>query len=451
MAADGTSGLSDTGVSMRALLPISGQENRSSIHRYEGFSQVFDTRVVCVRPNITNLEVRFDSSLPVLHGNMSIPSDLEDIATASRVYGNDYNEFFCQISVATSPGFGSFMYHPSDWKMTVCQFDRGAGNLQPIFLKPNASNPLYWNKVFLQKSYLLMNFTGSLTSYTSAVPDLVGTLDPIVSPVYLGRLFNDSIPGLTRQNRADWVDLYRTNGNYTQAEMGTRLSLSLCFSAFQARPLNISASSPAPLVEPRYRYDSESGLINFDDVRKQIITSSGSLEDRGVLALAPQNWSVAWDGKYPYFHWMDVDSLLVMEKVGGTRTIHLVDRMDPSSARADVSIGGLLLDVLRSGSTTAEAVQSMLMATLESRYQDYFFSKGGTAMEGQSNFSAQRANFIAVQIPGGQGYRANQAAGPTQSYLLVMSFIIVHSTIVCIIVVWYLKGMLSIVPNASER
>lgn len=66
VAADGTSGVSDTGITMRAFLPITGQENRTFIHRYEGMSRVFDTRVVCVRPNITDLKVSGDSSRPIL-------------------------------------------------------------------------------------------------------------------------------------------------------------------------------------------------------------------------------------------------------------------------------------------------------------------------------------------------------------------------------------------------
>ena len=448
MAADGSSGLSDTGLTMRALLPISAQENRSSIHKYEGFSQVFDTRVVCVRPNITNLEVYFNYSLPVLHGYMSIPLDLREIAAASRLYGYESDEFYCQVSTSAAPNSQGSRYHQSDWKMTVCQFGIGAGYLQDAFLEVDALEKGHVNRTYLQKSYLLMNFTGDLLSPTSAITEF--TSDPQVNRAHLGRLFNDSIPGLVRQNRADWVDLYPTNGNYTPAEIGMKLSFSLCFPAFVARPFNISASSSVPLVEPRYRYDSKSGRVNFGNVRRQMLTSSGSLEDRGVLSLASKNWSTHFqhpsayaDRSYSYFHWMDVESLLLMEDAGGAPTIHLADRMDPSFARADISIGGLLLDILRSNGTTAEAVQSMLMVALESRYQDYFFSVGETAATDQSHFSSQRADFISVQIPGGQGRTANHAAGATQSYVLIMSSVFIHSFIVYNITAWYLGGMLS--------
>ncbi|PSN66457.1 hypothetical protein BS50DRAFT_622120 [Corynespora cassiicola Philippines] len=435
MAADGSSGLSDTGLTLRAFLPISRQENRSSIHKYEGFSQVFDTRVVCVRPNITNLEVYLNSSLPVLHGSMSIPSDLRELAAASRLYGKDGDEFNCQVSIGALSEYQRYMYHQSDWKMTVCQFYGGSGHIQEAFREFNASEE---GHAFLQKSYLLVNFTGDLLSPLGDIPEY--TANPHLGFASLGRLFNDSIPGLVRRNRADWVDLYRTNGNYTPTEIRTKLSFSLCFSGFPARPFNISASSSVPPVEPRYRYDSDSGRVNFDDVRKQMLTSSGSLEDRGVLSLASQNWSTNWDGFYSYFHWMDVDSLLSMEDAGGAPTIHLIDAMTPSFARADISMGGLLLDILRSNGTTAEAMQSMLMVALESRYQDYLFFVGRTATMDRSNYSSQRADFVPVQIPGGQRRTANHAAGATQSYVLIMSAVFIHSVIVCSITAWYLKA-----------
>jgi hypothetical protein len=444
-AANGSTGLSDTGFTMRALLPVNGQDKRSSIHVYKGFSRVFDTRVVCVRPNITNLEVGeypWNTTTPVLRGTMSIPLDLVDIAAAVHLYGDPWSEFSCQVSNAASPTYTNLMYHSSDWKLSICQVvNRGGGNLTPAWLQGKDHEERTFD--FLQKSYLLMNFTGMISSDAA-----VGDKDPNVLDSNFGWIYNDSRPGLVRKNNADWVDIYRMTGDYTTQELATRLSFSLCFSAFRARSLNISASSSVPLVEPRYQYDPEIERLNFSDVRKQLLTSSGSIQDRGILSLASQNWSATWgddpEGRpQPYFHYLDVDSLLQMETFDDARTIHLVERTDSAAARADVSIGGLVLDILRSNGTTAEAVQSMLMVALGSRYQDYFFYKDdGIARKGQSNFKAQRADFIAVEIP--------IAIGATLSYLLIMIVIIIHSTVVCSIITWYLKGM-SFLSSFDQR
>lgn len=44
--------LSDTGPSLRSLLPIGGAEARSKVLSFEGNAAVFDTRVVCARPKL---------------------------------------------------------------------------------------------------------------------------------------------------------------------------------------------------------------------------------------------------------------------------------------------------------------------------------------------------------------------------------------------------------------
>jgi hypothetical protein len=98
----------------------------------------------------------------------------------------------------------------------------------------------------------------------------------------------------------------------------------------------------------------------------------------------------------------------------------------------------------------------MLMVALELRYQDcffdYFFSKGGTLRrERNSNSSAQGADFVAVQISGRQGHSANHAAGATQLYLLIMSAVIAHSIVVCIIVAWCFKGILKRYSSSKCR
>jgi hypothetical protein len=90
-SSDGLNGLSDTGLTMRAFLPISNPQTRSSIHSYEGLSTVVDARVACVRPNITNLWLQINSTDRlyedlILSGDMFIPTDLLDTAASSRIF-----------------------------------------------------------------------------------------------------------------------------------------------------------------------------------------------------------------------------------------------------------------------------------------------------------------------------------------------------------------------------
>jgi hypothetical protein len=46
-------GISDTGMTLRALLPIVSQETRSMLQSYKGQATVFDSRVTCIRPYLT--------------------------------------------------------------------------------------------------------------------------------------------------------------------------------------------------------------------------------------------------------------------------------------------------------------------------------------------------------------------------------------------------------------
>ncbi|KAI1132727.1 hypothetical protein F5Y10DRAFT_260882 [Nemania abortiva] len=50
-------GLSDTGIIDRVLLPIGKPEDRTSVRNYDGVAIVFSSRVVCMRPEIRNLEL----------------------------------------------------------------------------------------------------------------------------------------------------------------------------------------------------------------------------------------------------------------------------------------------------------------------------------------------------------------------------------------------------------
>jgi hypothetical protein len=439
MVKNGSSGISDTGVTIRAFLPIDGQGNRSSIHVYNGPTVAIDSHVVCVRPNITNLGTRLGTNSfrtgslpPVLHGNMSVPLDLLQEASASRLWPlrEPTKEFNCSIANGIGPYGKDVKYHPSDWDLSICQFyQRGyyLGNAWSTIDEPPVSAELEY---FTSPAYLLVNFSSRVG---------FKYLDPPISAVdfsMIQDIFNDSIPGLVRQNRGDWIDVYRTNNNFTAAD--ATLSFSLCYPSFATRYINVSASSTVPLLQPRYSYDSESGRVRFDEVRKQMLSSPHTtIEQRGILSLQSQVWSEDTqkgdDQEPPYFGYEDIEYARVTP-VEGAATINLLQYYEPVTARADISIGGLLLEVLREGGTTAEAVQSMLTALLASRYQDYVFLNSGNM-----TYSA-RSDFVAVQVPGGQGRPAFLAAGPTRSYILVMAAIVVHSLVMISVNVWFCKG-----------
>jgi hypothetical protein len=431
MVGNGSSGISDTGLTMRAFLPIDSQGNRSSIHVYNGPATVVDSRVVCVRPNITNLGTHlapFEPDrpfpAPILHGNISIPLDLLQEASASSLSPPSSDKFNCSISFGISSNYEDSKYHPSDWDLSICQFEQRDNPLKNVRMA--LDEPLEGNSRFTvtPRSYLLVNFSSRVKFEYTAYPKVDFSM--------IQEIFDDSTPGLFRRTRNEWTDVYRTNNNFTAAD--ATLSFSLCFPASATRYMNVSTSSRVPLVQPRYSYHSASGQIRFDDVRKQMLSSPHTtMEQRGLLSLQPQLWREN-DQEPPYLSTGDAEEALKIIPFERASTINLLQWYNPTTSRADISIGGLLLEILREGGTTAEAVQSMMTALLASRYQDYVFLYSGNIT------NSTRADFVAVQIPGGQGRPAFLTAGPTGPYILVMAVIAVHSLVIIFVVVWFCRG-----------
>lgn len=274
-------------------------------------------------------------------------------------------------------------------------------------------------------AYLLVNFSSRVTFEHTTYPKVDYSL--------ILDIFNDSKPGLVRQNRGDWIDVYRTNNNFIAAD--ATLSFSLCYTASASSFRNVSASSTVPLVQPRYNYDPAGKRIRFDDVRKQMLSSPHTtIEQRGILSLSSQALEEKEYRLPPYLGTLDMELPFVVPQFEYASTINLLQYYEPVTGRADISIGGLLLEVLREGGTPAEAVQSMFTALYASRYEDYVFLNDGNMTY------PTRSNFVPVQVPGGKGQPVFLAAGPTRSYILVMAAIVVHSLVMIFVIVWFCKG-----------
>lgn len=176
------------------------------------------------------------------------------------------------------------------------------------------------------------------------------------------------------------------------------------------------------------------------------------MEDRGILPLAPQEWS---EGMYDYTSRLYLDRVetegaFYLQPDMESKTVHIMRWLSPMYERADISIGDLLLEVLREGGTTAQAIQSMNMGILASAYQDLFIVEADNKTTPQreefmpvsmTRDWARRSDFVAVQVPGGSGGPATSCAGATPPYVLVITAVLLHCIVVGIIIIWYMKGM----------
>ena len=426
---------------MRALLPFSDTRSRSFIHTYEGPAPVVDARTICIRPNITNTRVQANTTYDLkIHGNISIPDDLLTVLLAETPFtGFKPTAFACEPSWNFVRDYGQDKVagRTSAWDLTVCDIGpAGYGEIKSPFWKNFSST---------STPFLLMNYTGYVDQQVQN-----NTKFP---PLELAN-FNDTTPGLRYHDRNEWLDLKQDadvlDWSHGNNFADNKLSFSLCFPVFRAYVLNISVTSRAPLEEPTFFYDVERSQFRYDDVRKQLVSSSKLLADeRNILSLHPQSWRLfdnMTDQEYPFGNILTMITLTgsttgssqIFEPGQDHPTLHLMDDMKEFQPRADYNIEGLGLEVLQEGGTPAEAMQSMLMSVVLADYQSYVFTE---VPDGTPNSTATlRGDFITAQVPGGNGRPATNPAGATRSYVIVMIATAIHSVAVFLIFMLFIKS-----------
>lgn len=427
---DRRNGVADTGLTLRSFLPVTLAQTRSALLRYEGPATIIDSRVTCVRPNITNFQVSYDDlqflRLPRFSGNISIPTDL----TSSRLYANNSMTFTCSMSLGVANA--TLNYRSSDWNMTLCQIYVSPGFLLPEFFTPEA----YWQRrndsdfepysTDGSMTYLAMNYTGP--NYNNN--DTFDTFQEI---------FNGSSPGLVYQNHGEWLQVYRDNGTL-KADSGM-LSFSLCFPSFLTTKQNIVAYSPTNRSEPRFLYDSNSQRFLFSDIRNQHLSSSGrSAAERGILSLEKQEWRASSLEDIDYLDDLDIYHMTNFPWVdtNESATIQLTNYTSGTgfTSRADLSISGPAHEILQSGGSIAEAVQSVLTTLVQSRYLGLMF------VASPDGILFNQTELVNAQVPGGgAGIVVHKVAGPTRSYLIIMICVAIHSAVVSVVIVWFCRGM----------
>lgn len=127
-----TVSIADTGPTVRALLPISSESGRSMISRFEGRAAVFDARVSCVRPNLTDLKLAYTpESSRVYFEGYAKPSQLtEELRELLRSNQSESGLFF-------QCGFDDFEF-VKDPMFKICSFNETNGgglinSLDPMF------------------------------------------------------------------------------------------------------------------------------------------------------------------------------------------------------------------------------------------------------------------------------------------------------------------------------
>jgi hypothetical protein len=219
---DGRDGVWDTGLSMRAFLPIISQPKPEDITKYTGIATVVDTRVACMRPSLADVQIQLAPGLPSGRWNsiwgsvwteLSVPGMNSSFEAATPV---PFNCTFAQAVIGAPGG--------DEWAVTVCGVNFGAvGMLSKM--RPNFEPIGYTPPVGPGAMYLVIN-----TTRTQFAPDFT----PADVPVYNLTL---SQPSET------WMNAFH-NG------YGIFFNATLCTLDPAAVPIDITASRSSTAAEP---------------------------------------------------------------------------------------------------------------------------------------------------------------------------------------------------------
>jgi hypothetical protein len=265
---DGT--ISDTGITLRAFLPLPFEQNRTLVRNYTGPGIVFDSRVICMRPEVNIFQfIDLGDFEPEDQTLGAIDGIIQVTATAPGVYNADSpTAFICTVIFTPDDG-------ASEWAVTVCSLGLGTpGVLVSPFQDPNTLNLTSPGPGYIDgtMSYLVINTTGTLGDWQVAVG-------------------NTTTPPWSYIAHGEWLDAIPGNRS-TDA----KLSLSVCYASTYAVDTQINAFSPTQRTEPSIVWDIQQGAFDSQAVRQQLGATIpvASQQDRGIMALQSRpSWTIS--------------------------------------------------------------------------------------------------------------------------------------------------------------
>jgi len=257
-------GISDTGMALRALLPLPFEQNRTLVRNYTGPGTVFDSRVICMRPEINIFQLAYFANYPLA----VFDGIIEITANAPGVYNVDNaTEFECTFVFPPDEG-------TTEWAVAVCGLGLGTpGVLVSPLQDPNTLNLTSPGPGYIvgTLSHLVINTTGTLEEWLAVVG-------------------NNTKPTWTYVAQNEWLEA--TPGNQST---NAKFSLSVCYANVFAVDTQINAFSSTQRTEPSIVWDIQEGKFDSQAVSEQLGATIpvASQQDRGIMALQPRpSWVI---------------------------------------------------------------------------------------------------------------------------------------------------------------
>ena len=284
-------GLMDTGPTLRAFLPFRDEQERFTIQNYQGIAALVDTRVMCVRPHLTNITLHTHNTGRRLTANMSVPAELRSrpadlrgrkLSWRLEIPNDSTPDIFLNCSIAAPKLWSSFLlayYHEDDWRIGLCRFDSYPN--PRIHLMPESIDmdrrtyPLpsatWWPYVAINTS----------TSYNRT------NFSEENGPEFFKpeSAFNDGewLRLYLERNQTHWEQA----GNYLNGKVEYNVNVSMCFPSLYATASSTNAQSFNNRTEPVPGPLSDN--LRLLEVRRQLGQFDNDPDKRGLLELSEQD------------------------------------------------------------------------------------------------------------------------------------------------------------------
>lgn len=227
-------GFDDTGVILRAFLPIGSSDLRESIHNYTGLGSIINTRVVCSQPSIETITANSYPSLN-LNGTLTFSLLAASGNSSDGQYYRRQNLASKSHSYAFScdPLMADYSDNGEEWHIVTCSMeinDQSQGISYPVIPSP-------WN--------------GTIRTLEPFQPTLLVNLTKVTYSTYhmspnAPAIVNLQDMSMNSTNDTIWHSYHLSSGSSFSVD----LSLSICLATFDAIDTNLTGISSVNNTEP---------------------------------------------------------------------------------------------------------------------------------------------------------------------------------------------------------
>lgn len=407
-------GVSDTGSTLRAFLPLATSAERTRLHSYSGDATVFDSRVVCMPPNFTYVTAGINEAgqgydgfdIIQLAGRFGLIKKLPEGVWIRHKWPLEGYPFNCSASLPLAPAEQQDV--TPQMPLTLCLWHAGGNGGLTSELQSSSGG---W-------TYIVIQTTGSRAGWYSLLQKQNVTK--------LNWHFTE---------RDEWMDCHPNNSEEH------KLSVSLCTADFSTATFSIHAISSSPRTEPDIDWDFSRATFSTAAIRQQLVKNATSTPDsRGLLTLDAQ-------AKHSWKQMKKVVQNFTQETYGAGRdwaaTTNVTAMMCTHCFDSPVHTSGtkwvnpshvsLFQDILRTTGRPALAIQAHFSTMVQMVYYD--------RLPTNQNVSVVTLDeFVQVTLP-------NSFQGFTATFVLVA----LHLLLLCVVTRKFLSNVrFSVSPQPRE-